>query len=380
MSRSTVIDMMREHERAAQPQVRMLCAADIEPERIDWIWLGHLAAGKMHIIAGQPGTGKTTIALALAATVTAEGRWPDGGRYTSGGSVVIWSGEDDIKDTLVPRLIAAGADLRRVHFVHDVLCEDGARAFDPAKDTDGLAAAVDQVGDVRMIIIDPIVSAVGGDSHKNGEVRRALQPLVDMSIASRAALVGITHFTKSTGGKDPIERITGSIAFGALARMVFAAAKQDDSDGNTSRIFCRAKSSIGPDGGGYEYDLRETALHSHPDITTSAVLWARAVEGSARDLLAAAEHDTDDSGGSRRDAERFLRDLLSEQPMPARAVMSEAADAGWSQSAIRRAQKTLGVQAVREGGLGGKGRWVWRLPASPVDHAHAAAALEEVEI
>ena len=77
-----------------------------------------------------------------------------------------------------------------------------------------------------MIIVDPIVSAVSGDSHKNGETRRALQPLVDLASDVNAALIGITHFSKGTSGRDPLERITGSIAFGALARVVMVAAKE----------------------------------------------------------------------------------------------------------------------------------------------------------
>ncbi|MBZ0071433.1 MAG: AAA family ATPase [Gammaproteobacteria bacterium] len=365
---------MMMYEQQTPPQVRTICAADIAPEPIRWLWHEYLAAGKLHILAGSPGTGKTTIALALAATVTAGERWPDGTPARAAGSVVIWSGEDDLKDTLVPRMHAMGADLRRVHFVHDTMCEDGARAFDPAKDTDGLVAAVERIGDVRLLIVDPIVSAVSSDSHKNGEVRRALQPLVDLAAAAGAALIGITHFTKSTSGKDPIERITGSLAFGALARVVFAAAKQDDEDGTTSRIFCRVKSNIGPDGGGYEYDLRQVELASHPGIMSSAVAWGGVLQGSARDLLAAAEPD--ESGGGARDAERFLADLLADQPMPVKKIKAEADDAGWSWAAIRRAQKALGVQAIKEG-YGGKGRWVWRLPAA---QTAGAAALEEVEI
>jgi putative DNA primase/helicase len=105
----------------------------IRPEAIAWIWDGFLAAGKMHVLAGAPGTGKTTIAVALAATVTIGGRWPDGSRCEAG-DALIWSGEDSPADTLAPRLIASGADMSRVHFVGPAVTNLERRPFDPATD------------------------------------------------------------------------------------------------------------------------------------------------------------------------------------------------------------------------------------------------------
>jgi hypothetical protein len=120
----------------AQPgnwQAGLTCASSIRPEPISWLWKGWLARGKMHLIAGQPGTGKTTIAVKIAATVSCGGRLPDGTRAPEG-NIIIWSGEDDPADTLVPRLEASGADLSRVFFAGDMTCGREARPFDPAKD------------------------------------------------------------------------------------------------------------------------------------------------------------------------------------------------------------------------------------------------------
>ena len=97
----------------------LVSGVDIKPEPISWLWKDWLAQGKLHILAGAPGTGKTTIALALAATVTSGGRWPDGSR-ASAGSVLIASFEDDPADTLAPRLIAMGADMTRIKFLSAV--------------------------------------------------------------------------------------------------------------------------------------------------------------------------------------------------------------------------------------------------------------------
>ncbi|HGE2296536.1 TPA: AAA family ATPase, partial [Pseudomonas aeruginosa] len=92
-------------------------AASIKPVAIRWLWPGWIAQGKLHILAGAGGTGKTTLLLGLIATITSAGRWPDGERCKEAGNAIIWSSEDDPADTIVPRLAAAGADLRRVHII-----------------------------------------------------------------------------------------------------------------------------------------------------------------------------------------------------------------------------------------------------------------------
>lgn len=348
--------------------MELIRGCDITPEAVTWVWDGWLAAGKMHVLGGAPGTGKTTISMGLAATVTTGGRWPDGSQSLAG-NVVIWSGEDDPADTLVPRLSLSGADLNRVYFISDVREGKERRSFDPSKDMDVLRRKLAEIGDVRLLIVDPIVSAITGDSHKNAEVRRGLQPLVDLAAAMRCVLLGITHFSKGTGGRDPVERLTGSLAFGALARVVLVAAKhqEEGDDGRTVRLLLRAKSNIGPDDGGFEYDLHQGELKTHPGVFTSSVLWGQSVEGAARELLASADATGDDGeGGTLTDAKRFLSDLLSDGPVPSKMVRADADGAGFSWATIRRAQKALGIEAEKEGGIGdSKQHWFWKLPEMP---------------
>lgn len=341
--------------------VKLLKASDVKIQPFEWIWNGWLAAGKVQILGGAPGTGKTTIAMGMSAVMTAGGRWPDGTR-ASVGNVVIWSGEDDPADTLIPRLMLSGADLSRVHFIDGVQEGHEKRSFDPSKDMPALRRKLHEIGDVRLLVVDPIVSAIAGDSHKNAEVRRGLQPLADLAASMRCALLGITHFSKGTGGRDPVERITGSLAFGAVARIVLVAARQQEEaeDGRTVRLLLRAKSNIGPDDGGFEYDLQQAELKSHPGIFSSSVQWGVAVEGAARDLLATADATGDDGeGGTLADAKRFLTDLLEEGPVPSKIIKADAGGAGYSWATIRRAQKALGVEATKEGMKGG---WAWQMP------------------
>ena len=328
---------------ALLPVVQITCAADIKPEAIRWLWEGWLARGKFHIFAGQAGTGKTTIAIALAATVSNGGRFPDGTRAPVG-NVLIWSGEDSAKDTLVPRLLAAGADMKRVHFIGDVQHGDEMRSFDPATDIRAMHDATTRIGEVSLLIVDPVVNAVAGDSHKNGEVRRALQPLVDFGEKLGCAVLGISHFSKGTGGKDPMERVTGSLAFAALARVVLATGKIIE-DETIRRIFCRAKSNIGIDSGGFEYDLQQMEISGHKGLCSSYVAWGQAVEGSARELLA--EPDNRETGeqdsSALDDAKAFLLELLADGELAQKQIQLDAKGASHSWRTVERAKKELNI-------------------------------------
>jgi putative DNA primase/helicase len=344
-------------KRSADDGVVLVNGSDLTPEPIRWLWPDWLALGKLHILAGAPGQGKTTIAIAMAATVTVGGRWPDGSRCDPG-NVLIWSGEDDPADTLLPRLVAAGADRSRCYFVQGTRINGDLESFDPARDMAALEWQAHQIGGVKLLIVDPVVSAVAGDSHKNTEVRRALQPLVDLASRLDAAALGISHFSKGGAGTDPASRVVGSIAFTAVARVVLVAAKvkpEDGDDNNDRRILARGKSNIGPDAGGFEYHIDQ--IEALPGIRASRVTWGKAVEGTARELLTDPDDLADDSTGDTTDLLRA--ELTPDGWTDADAACQPLKDAGFTKKQIWTASKKLRV-IRRKSGM--KSGWIWRLP------------------
>jgi putative DNA primase/helicase len=346
------------------PEVQLIQASQLKILPIRWLWPGWLARGKFHVLAGAPGTGKTTIAMAVAATCTINGTFPDG-TPCHGGNVIIWTGEDDPADTLAPRLLASGADLSRVYFIEGTKEKGVVRSFDPARDLNTLMAQAQAIGNIALLIVDPVVSAVAGDGHKAGDVRKGLQPLVDLAAALDCVALGITHFSKGTAGRDPLERVTGSQAFGALARVVIVAAKDTATDGDDTparRFIARAKSNIGPDGGGFDYSLEQSELKGHPGLIASYVTWGSAIEGTARDLLGAADVNDDEEKTDRDDAVDFLVSLLTDGPLSVKAIKTEAVGAGYAWRTIERAKKQAGIKAQKDGT---RGSWAWAIGAEP---------------
>ena len=180
----------------------LVSAADITPEPVNWLWRNGLQLGVLNLIAGRSSAGKSTIGLSWCATVSRGGEWPDG-QVCKPGRAVYWSGEDGITDTLLPRFIAAGGDCSKMSFVGGVSASGRKRPFDPAADMPKLAQAVHKLGDVRIIVLDPIALVVKGDSHKNVETQIGLQPFADLCAQCGAAASASTTSPKTLAAAIP---------------------------------------------------------------------------------------------------------------------------------------------------------------------------------
>ncbi|MHB8249070.1 MAG: hypothetical protein ACYDCX_09350 [Acidithiobacillus sp.] len=171
---------------------------------------------------------------------------------------------------------------------------------------------------------------------------------------------GITHFTKGTAGRDPLERVTGSLAFGAFARVVWATIKPAKDAEDQKRRLIRTKSNIGPDGGGFEYDMEQMEVPGHAGLWASCIWWGEALEGSARELAGQIEEEkpAQEKGPSpREEATDFLLDFLADGPRMQREIAELADQEGIALKTLKRAKKDHGVlsEKVADG-------WQWRLP------------------
>jgi putative DNA primase/helicase len=333
-----------------EPIVIFKKADEIEPESINWIWDGWLAGGKIHLLAGASGTGKTTLAVALAASITTGGIWPDKSPAPLG-DVLMWSGEDGIEDTLLPRFIACGGDRERLRFISQTSHKEGNTAFNPATDFPDLLLAIRQMNIIpKLIILDPIITSISGDSNSAVEVRRGLQPIIDFAMETQCCVLGIHHYSKFTAGKNPLERVTGSLSFGAVARIVMVTSRLLKSE---TKALIRAKSNIGPEGDGFEYSFRNEQVGNV--IPTIGVLWGDKLEGTAADLTL--EGDLDSEEGDRlHEAKLFLQEALKFGSVKVKELKKHARAEDISWRTVERAKKSLKVKSQRLG-FGGDVKW-----------------------
>lgn len=338
-------------------------ALDIQAKPIRWLWPRRIARGKVSIVAGNPGLGKSQVTVSMAAVVTTGGDWPVDRTRCERGNVIFLSAEDDPADTIRPRLEAAGADLSRV-FILDAVVEsyraDGAevaRAFNLKHDLDRLGALLTEIGDVALVVIDPVTAYLGdSDSHVNAEVRALLAPLSDLAVKHGTAVVCVTHLNKG-GGSDALMRVTGSMAFVAAARSAWLVAK--DPEVESRRLFLPLKNNIGNDETGLAFAVESAEVKSAAGlIETSRVLWEpHSVTMTANEAMAPQGDPEERSAVD--DAKQFLSGLLADGPVPFSQVKADADGAGHSWATIRRAQKALGIESSK---VGMKMGWEWALP------------------
>jgi RecA-family ATPase len=350
----------------AEPRLVWRHASEIELEPIVWLWPGRIAKGKHTCIAGDPGTGKSQLAIAIAAAVSMGCEWPCGEGRPPLGSVIILSAEDGAGDTILPRLHAAGADCGRVYIVDAVREEDGGeRTFNLKSDLASLEKMIAERGDVVLVVIDTVNSYLGKtDSHKNAEVRAVLDPLSKMAERMRVAVLSITHFSKggSNSTTKTLHRFLGSIGFVGSPRAAFATF--EDPDDPDRRLFLHAKNNLAPPPQGLAYRLEQTIVgEPGQGIVASRVKWEpNPVTITANEALAADAASNSDKGFPREEAKDFLQQALADEDVEVDIVNAQAKTLGISEKTLKRARADLGVKASRVGGLGSEGVWKLSLP------------------
>lgn len=353
-------DTSRKNDAKPKGQLRFIEGASLPIEPISWIWPDYLPRGKFVALAGPGGLGKTQITCDLIARATTGRAFPDGSRCEPV-TCVIYSTEDGTRDTLVPRLIAAGADLTRVKFIGDVDDELESRPFDPTRDVPAATESLAQFSDFGILVFDPVTIVVKGDSHKAAEVRRDLLPLQNLAKERNAVVIGITHFAKSSGDRSAIDRVLGSGAWTHAARLVLLVSEIDRDDGTTTSVMMRGKSNLGVSKGGFEYRIEPATAKGKDEngddvtVSTSRIVWGNAINGSADDVLAPRRKDQTSKLDS---AKEWLVQFLTEHgPTSEKEIKDAAKFANHAPGTIDRAKQIVGIESKKFAKS-----WKWLLP------------------
>jgi AAA domain-containing protein len=337
---------------------------------IRWLEEGRIALGKLTLIAGDPGLGKSFITLDMAARVSrgelprraqisgdgshepANNAKPYAGHLVDCGQVVLLNAEDDAGDTIKPRLETMGADLDRVHLFEGVVQPMGRCVNLTQLDTDVqlLANSLKKIEHLKLIIIDPISAYMGKtDSHNNADVRSVLAQLARLAQWTGAAVVCVTHLNKDAGGKRAIYRAMGSLAFTAAARAVHLVSKHPDDA--SKRVVAPVKNNLSEESSPRVYRIDEgRVVWIDEDIQWDADSIEQAFDGGRATPSAMEE------------AKRFLEEALGEGPALATKLREDAEGNGISFGTLKRAKRALAIESYRRGD-----DWYWMIRTDESD-------------
>jgi hypothetical protein len=337
--------------------------SEIPARPVGWLWEKRVPLGKLSIIAGHPGLGKSQVTASFAAIVSTGGQWPVDRGFCVPASVIFLTAEDDAEDTLRPRLEAAGANLARVHLIESVVVgytgngERQKRIFSLEKDVPALSKKLTEIADVALVIIDPISAYLGEvDSHVNAEVRGLLMPLRELAAEHQVAILGVSHLNKAAA-TEALLRVSGSLAFVAAARASYLVTL--DPHNKTKRLLLPLKCNLAAEMMGLAYTIQSAIVQSAKGpVETSRVMWdAEPVTVTADEAMQAG---TSPRATALREAQDWLAATLAEGPLPAKEVSAAATAVGITERTLRRARTALSIIVQKDPGKGGG--WTWRLP------------------
>ncbi len=356
----------RNGETIFPPVGRLL--SEVRAEQVRWLWEKRFPLGKLTIIEGDPGLGKSALLIDITARSSVGRPLPDGTPCEAGG-VVICSAEDGLADTIRPRLDAAEGNPDKVLALTTV--EDGydERLLSIPEDIQIIRRAVERV-DAKLLIVDPLNAFLSGkvNAHKDHDVRRGLAPLAKLAEEMGVAVVVVRHLNKADGG-NPLYRGGGSIGIIGAARSALLVAKDPEDD--RRRVLAPQKNNLAKPAPSLAFVLEEA-----PNGAVR-VEWKGETAHTADSLLAAPANPKRRS--AREEAMEFLRDTLAAGPVRSEEVEKAARAGKISESTLKRAKKDLGVVAKKEGG---NGPWSWWLPegkGTKEDQASKSGPLEPLD-
>jgi hypothetical protein len=313
----------------------------VETKPVTWLWPGVIPIGKVTLLAGDPGRGKSLISLDIAARVSTGSGWPVAGEPSHAGRVLILSAEDDVADTIRPRLEAAGANLNKVHFLSNHFGEPAFTVQLP-RDLAYLRNLLRSMKDVRLLVVDPLMAFVGQGFAANQGIRALVSEAQQLAAEAGAALIFITHLTKAPAA-SPLYRAMGSIGLAAAARAVYLCWPDDEAPGRNLLIPLKCNVGIALNAFAYSIESTEHGAGS-PRIT-----WEP--EAVPLSIMATSTANPIPRIEDARCAS-WLKGILEEGPLAVTAVQSAARAAGFSRNALRRAKKALQVvsRPIQSGG------------------------------
>jgi hypothetical protein len=344
--------------------VELVPASSIKPRPVRWLWEERIPLGALTLDGGREGIGKSTLAYTLAADIT-RGRLP-GTHHGQPKAVIVAATEDSWAHTIVPRLMAADADLDRVYRV-DVTTAEGVQSeLSLPRDIGALEHLIKEA-DAALILLDPLMSRLDAalDTHKDAEVRLALEPLVRLADVANVAVLGLIHVNKSTSS-DPLSLIMASRAFVAVARAVLFVMADPDNDGQ--RLIGQAKNNLGrTDLPTLTFRIVSTAVAETEEgvVFTGQLVWGDNTERSLGDVIESAQATAGERSAT-AEAVDWLSDYLSAHSGGDYSSEIKAAGkkAGHTIDALHAARKKLRLTSTSEGF---PRRTFWRLPDAVVE-------------
>lgn len=315
-----------------KPELKLICMDDVEAKEVDWLWYPYIPYGKLTIVQGDPGEGKTTMVLQLAALLSKGEKLPCDEKERTPVNVIYQTAEDGLADTVKPRLEAAGADCSRVLVIDE--CEAELSMTD-----ERIEQALKET-DAKVLILDPIQAYLGADvdMHRANEIRPVMKRLGDMAEKYGCAILLIGHMNKASGSKSTYRGL-GSIDFQATARSVLVVGRVKDDP--TLRVMAHDKSSLAPEGTSVAFRLDKE----------NGFRWEGACDMTVAELLSG-----DGKGQKLKAAKAFLEEQLKEGHKAQKEIEEAAQEQGIKTKTLRNAKQEMNVGSQKIGS-----QWYWYL-------------------